>query len=64
MDAVEQNLRALGIRGWKNIALDRRRWQGIVKAVKAWWYHRRRRRRRRSLTDTTREIMIRIPSFD
>jgi hypothetical protein len=62
MDAVEQDLRALGIRSWKNIALDRRRWQGIVKAVKAWWYHRR--RRRRSLTDTTLEIMIRIPSFD
>jgi hypothetical protein len=35
MDAVEQYLRNLEIRGWKNIAVDRSRWRGIVKAVKA-----------------------------
>jgi hypothetical protein len=35
MDAVEQYLHALRIRGWKNIALDGSRWQGIVKVIKA-----------------------------
>jgi hypothetical protein len=31
VDAVEQDLRTLGIRGWKNIALDGSRWRGIAK---------------------------------
>jgi hypothetical protein len=35
MDAMEQDLRSLGIRAWKNITLDRSRWRGVVKAVKA-----------------------------
>jgi hypothetical protein len=42
MDAMKQDLCTLGIRGWKNIALDRSRWPAIVKVVKAWnrlWYH-------------------------
>jgi hypothetical protein len=33
--AVEQDLHTLGIRGRENIALDRSRWQGTVKAGKA-----------------------------
>jgi hypothetical protein len=35
MDAVEQDLHTLGIRGRENIALDRSRWRGIVKGGKA-----------------------------
>jgi hypothetical protein len=32
---MEKYLRTLGIRGWKNITLDRSGWRDIVKAVKA-----------------------------
>jgi hypothetical protein len=34
-DNVQQDLQTLGVRNWKEIALDRIRWRGIVKAVVA-----------------------------
>jgi hypothetical protein len=36
LDNVQQDLQTLGVRNWKEIASDRIRWRGIVKAVLAW----------------------------
>jgi hypothetical protein len=36
LDNVQKDLQTLGDRNWKEIASDRIRWRGIVKAVLAW----------------------------
>jgi hypothetical protein len=35
LDSVEQDLRVLGIQGWRNKAQERSQWKSIVGAVKA-----------------------------
>jgi hypothetical protein len=35
LDGVEEDLRTLGIRGWRRIAVDRDRWKEVLTAVRA-----------------------------
>ena len=35
LDGVEEDLRTLGIRGWKRRALDRDRWKEVLTAARA-----------------------------
>jgi len=34
-EEVERDLQVLGVRGWRELVLDRKKWRGIVRQAKA-----------------------------